>query len=213
MSDNSPVPSATRYIWLRPWMLDRFEQAVVVMLWLALRGRELVSDNPYAFLVVMSEGLIAFFVLIRRPTDQISVQPSAWLLAFTATAAPMLVNPVGHGPAALVPLGVFLMILGLFWQVFAKLILRRSFGIAPANRGIKISGPYRFMRHPMYFGYLLTHIATLVLMPSLWNFAVYALAWSTQISRLLREEDLLALDPTYRDYQQQVRYRLIPGVF
>jgi protein-S-isoprenylcysteine O-methyltransferase Ste14 len=104
-------------------------------------------------------------------------------------------------------------LIGNIWQAMAKLVLRRSFGIAPANRGVKISGPYRLMRHPMYFGYLLTHIGILILMPSLWNLAIYAVAWFAQIFRLLAEERLLGEDENYRAYQSQVRYRLLPGLF
>ena len=35
--------------------------------------------------------------------------------------------------------------------------LGRSFGVAPANRGIVVRGPYSFVRHPIYTGYLITH--------------------------------------------------------
>jgi protein-S-isoprenylcysteine O-methyltransferase Ste14 len=65
----------------------------------------------------------------------------------------------------------------------------------------------------MYAGYLLAHIAYLLVNPTLWNAAVYAAMYGLQIPRLLIEERLLAGDPAYRRYRQQVRYRLIPGVF
>jgi protein-S-isoprenylcysteine O-methyltransferase Ste14 len=50
-------------------------------------------------------------------------------------------------------------------------------------------------------------------MPSLWNLVIYAVAWFAQIFRLLAEERLLGEDESYRTYQAQVRYRLVPGVF
>jgi protein-S-isoprenylcysteine O-methyltransferase Ste14 len=110
-------------------------------------------------------------------------------------------------------LGLFLIFFGNFFQAWAKLILRRSFGITPANRGVKITGAYRFVRHPMYAGYLLVHIGVLVVMFSPYNLAVYAIGWTAQILRLLAEERLLGEDPAYRDYMAQVRWRLIPGIF
>jgi len=97
--------------------------------------------------------------------------------------------------------------------VASKLVLRRSFGIAPANRGVKVSGPYRFVRHPMYAGYLLSNIGMFLLMPSPINLAIYAIGWTAPILRLLAEERLLAQDETYRDFQQTTRFRLIPGLF
>ena len=98
-------------------------------------------------------------------------------------------------------------------QVGAKLSLRRSFGIAPANRGVKVDGLYRLVRHPMYFGYLLMHISYLALNPTLANAAIYALGWAAQIRRLLAEEALLGQDPAYAAYMQKVRWHLLPGIF
>ena len=198
---------------IKPATLDRLEQVVIVVLWAFMTWRAFHSANPFAPLLVLSESAVALFVLIRRPTEAISINPRDWLLASVATAGPLLINPEDVPLAGFVQLGVGLVLIGNIWQATAKLVLRRSFGIAPANRGVKISGPYRLMRHPMYFGYLLTHIGILVLMPSLWNLAIYAVAWFAQIFRLLAEERLLGEDENYRAYQSQVRYRLVPGLF
>ena len=82
-----------------------------------------------------------------------------------------------------------------------------------AVREIKIEGPYRFVRHPMYAGYALAHIGSLLAFPSFWNFVVYTGALLLQIARLLREEQLLLTDESYRAFAARVRYRLLPGVF
>jgi len=198
---------------LLPILLDRGEQVVVVLLWSWMAWRVIESTNPLAPLVLASEGVIVLFMLLRRPSNEISVKWSDWMLAFGATTAPLLIDPSYEGTAPLVVPGVLLFVFGSIWQLWAKLVLRRSFGIAPANRGVKVSGPYQAMRHPMYFGYLLTHIGTLMILPTWWNFALYAFAWSIQILRLLREERLLFNDATYRDYAQKVRWRLIPHAF
>jgi protein-S-isoprenylcysteine O-methyltransferase Ste14 len=103
--------------------------------------------------------------------------------------------------------------MGLLVQLHAKLTLGRSIGCIPANRGLKLAGPYRFVRHPMYAGYLLSHLAFLAMNPTAWNLAVYALCYGVQVPRLMAEERLLGGDPRYREYQAAVRYRLIPGLF
>jgi protein-S-isoprenylcysteine O-methyltransferase Ste14 len=198
---------------LRPVVLDRTEQAVIVALFGLLTYRVIASANPIAPLLLLSEGGVAFFVLIRRPTAAISVRLGDWLLATTATAAPLMIVPVDSSPAVLVAPGVLLVVVGICVQVASKLVLRRSFGIAPANRGVKVSGPYRFVRHPMYAGYLLSNIGMFLLMPSPINLAIYAIGWTAQILRILAEERLLAQDETYRDFQQTTRFRLIPGLF
>ena len=55
--------------------------------------------------------------------------------------------------------------------------------------------------------------AFLAMNPSLWNLCIYAVAYLTQIPRLLAEERLLSIDPHYQNYMAAVRYRLLPGVY
>ena len=44
--------------------------------------------------------------------------------------------------------------------------LGRSFGIVAANRGVKTRGPYRLVRHPAYFGYLMSYLGYVAENPS-----------------------------------------------
>lgn len=198
---------------IRPAVLDRFEQVLVLLLYSVLTYRVFHSDNPFRYLLLASESAVVIFVLIRRPTEALSVVFGEWMLAFTATAATLLVVPVPNQLPALVPLGVTLFALGALFQISAKIALNRSFGIAPANRGIKRSGPYRYVRHPMYAGYFINNVGLLMLMLSFANVAVYAIAWTAQVMRVLAEERLLSQDPAYRAYMEDVRWRVIPGVF
>ena len=204
----APVP-----FWRRPRVMDRIEQVAIVCLWIVLVLRVEVSGNPYAPLLLLSETAVAVFTLIRRPTANLSMNLGDWLLAITATCAGLLIIPGVTLVPALAPLGVALAVGGNLFQAWAKLVLRRSFGVAPANRGIKITGPYRFMRHPMYAGYAFVHMGVLVLMFSPMNLVIYAIGWWAQILRILAEERLLSQDPAYSDYMTKVRWRLIPGVF
>lgn len=207
------APASALPRWLTPARLDRAEQVAIVVLWSWFAWRVLQSENPFAPLALLSETAVLFFVLIRRRTDAISLRLGDWLLAVTATLAPLLIMPVPDSLPALAPLGLALVLLGNVIQAWAKLVLRRSFGIAPANRGIKISGPYKLVRHPMYAGYLLVHIGILMLMPAAINLVIYTIGWWAQILRLLAEERLLGEDEAYREYAEKVRYRLIPGIF
>ena len=201
--------------WLTPARLDRLEQIAIVILWVLLARRVYTSANPLAPLILVGETAVVIFVLLRRPTEAISLRLGDWLLAITATFTPLLIQPADTPAAlhALIPLGVGLAVVGNAVQLAAKLFLRRSFGIAPANRGIKTSGMYKLVRHPMYAGYLLIHIGILLLMPTVFNFLIYAISWSAQIPRLLAEERLLSQDPAYRDFMTKTRWRLIPGIF
>ena len=209
-----PVGSLTRGSVAR--LCDLSELLIVLLLYLGLVARLVVSGEQWSaanLLLLPSEGLVVVFLLIRRRTEQISLRWQDWLLALSATVAPMLVQP-GVGRALVWPMfGAGILVAGTIIQVHAKLTLGRSFGCVPANRGLKSAGPYRFVRHPMYAGYLLGHLAFLLMNPIAWNFGVYAVCYALQIPRLLFEERLLAQDSRYREYQAAVKYRLIPGVF
>lgn len=204
----------------RPWavgVLDGTERGLVLLLYGWLVMRILVAyaaKGSWVDLILLpSEGLVVWFILIRRTTSEVSRRPADWLLAFAATAAVLLAQP-GLGRALLPPaVGATLMLMGILVQVHAKLVLGRSFGCVPANRGLKLVGPYRFVRHPMYAGYLLTHVAFLLMNPTVWNLAVYGVCYALQIPRLLAEERLLSRDSRYAEYMAAVRYRLLPGVF
>ncbi len=197
---------------------DLLERAIVVGLFASFADRNYhaVVDHGHWFnaIMVASEALVVLFILIRRPSANVTDRTGDWLLAFAATAGPLLAGASAGGQPLIPPgSGVSILLMGLAMQVWAKLTLRRSFGIVPANRGVKANGPYRFVRHPMYLGYVTVHIGFLLLSPNLWNLVVYGLSFAIQIARLLAEERLLGRDPAYAAFSAHTRFRLLPGVF
>jgi protein-S-isoprenylcysteine O-methyltransferase Ste14 len=197
--------------------LDLIERAAVAVFFGAMACSLLTSwqdsGNIVSLVLLLSESSVVVFVVIRRYTSDVSVQPLDWLIALLGTTAPLLVRPTGGEP--LVPLSVCapLMLAGMVLQVAAKFALSRSFGVVAANRGVKIGGPYRLVRHPMYAGYVMTQIAFLLTNPSAWNAAVYGFALACQIGRILAEERVLVRDPSYRAFASAVPYRLVPRIF
>jgi protein-S-isoprenylcysteine O-methyltransferase Ste14 len=196
--------------------LDQFEQLFVLLLygWLVLRvlPDAVASGGLLAIiLLLLSEGAVVILLLFRRPTADISVKIQDWIIAAAGTWLPLMV--IKGGEPILGSLGPLLMALGLVTQVAAKLTLLRSFGLVAANRGVKSNGMYAFVRHPMYAGYILTHIGYLLASPSLWNVGVYVAVWAFLIARMVAEENILGADPEYREYTQRVRHRIVPGIF
>ena len=198
-------------------LLEWSEYLFALALYLGLVFRILSSYVLHAeianLLLLPAEGLVVGFLLVRRRATEISRAAQDWLVALVATCAPLLVSPEpGH---ALIPINVAAAVLlaGIIIKVLAKIALGRSIGCVPAHRGLKLSGPYRFVRHPMYAGYFVSQVAFLAVNPSLWNAAFYALGWGLQLYRIQAEERLLSHDPQYRQYRGMVRYRLVPGLF
>jgi protein-S-isoprenylcysteine O-methyltransferase Ste14 len=197
--------------------LDQVERVVLVALyaWLAIRlfQNHSTAGIASAVIVLLSEGLVVLFVLTRRAAREMSQRPFEWCLAAAATILPLGVQSGGDWNFIPPLLGGLIAVLGIVIQFSAKLSLGRSFGCVPALRGLKTSGPYRYVRHPIYAGYLLTHVGFLAMNPSGWNLAIYVGCYAAQIPRLLAEERMLSRDAHYADYQATVRYRLIPGLY
>jgi protein-S-isoprenylcysteine O-methyltransferase Ste14 len=192
-------------------LLDICERFAAVLMFAAFCASNLHSHHWQNMIILVSEVLTVVFILTRRSTDAVSQHSVDWALAFAGTMAPWLARP-GAEPLSQTA-GVGLLLAGTVVAIAAKFSLNRSFGLAPANRGVQRSGAYVFVRHPMYLGYFLAQAGFLLLNPTLRNLAVYAAAWTIQIARLLREERWLLADPLYRDYAKRVRFRLVPGAF
>jgi len=197
--------------------LDLVEKFIVAAFMTVLAARMIpvviATGALPPLLLLVSESMVVLFILLRRHTDTISRRGSDWAIGMAGTLLPLLaIAPQGE---ALAPSRIVegLMISGFLFQIWAKLTLRRSFGVVAANRGVKASGPYRILRHPMYAGYALTHIGFLLAGPTLWNFAIYAGTLTLQVRRILAEERVLGEDPAYRALAERTRYRLLPPVF
>ena len=101
------------------------------------------------------------------------------------------------------------------WVALAGIIgglasLGRSFGIAPADRGLVTGGLYRWIRHPLYAYQLLFYVGFLIANPS-WNNAVgLGLTFVLQVIRIRWEENLIS---DYEAYAIQVRWRLVPFIW
>jgi protein-S-isoprenylcysteine O-methyltransferase Ste14 len=76
------------------------------------------------------------------------------------------------------------------------------------------SGPYRFVRHPGYLGFILQSLSTPVLLGSDWALIPAISAVALLTLRTALEDQLLQSElPGYSDYAQHVRFRLIPGLW
>lgn len=103
--------------------------------------------------------------------------------------------------------------LAVLWQIYAKICLGFSFGLLPANRGIVTKGAYRVVRHPIYFGYFVNHMAYLLSAFSVYNLCIFAAMYFFQAIRIWQEEKVLMNDSTYKEYAKRTKYRFIPFLF
>lgn len=160
--------------------------------------------------------LVAWFTLIRRPAVKRArgIQPRATALLGTLSVFAFAFLPPASG-------------LPLAWHIVATALLLASAALASAvvtrlgrsltvmaeARRLVTSGPYRFVRHPLYVVEELAALAGFIEAFSLWAGLLLAVQVALQLGRICNEEAVLeAAFPEYRHYKAATA-GLIPGVW
>jgi len=187
---------------------------ILGLVWGYFGYRHLVAFQTYGIyshlLFGCVETLIAVFFIFRSAPQTVSTNPLDWVIAFIGSFAPSFYSPSTWG---ILPDAEILLYVGIILQIFGLLSLNKSLAIVPAKREIKTRGMYRLVRHPLYASHVVAMTGYVLANTTTGNAIVYVIALAALFIRILREESHLALDPVYREYMKQVRFRLVPFVF
>jgi protein-S-isoprenylcysteine O-methyltransferase Ste14 len=123
-----------------------------------------------------------------------------------------------HMPLGLQLLGAVLILVGCYW---VGLVMRENRFAAPVvkiqrERGHKVvtTGPYRYMRHPMYAGAIPVMVGAPLLLGSWWGLLLsLVLMLLIAIRAVFEERTLMAELEGYADYARRVPYRLLPRLW
>lgn len=191
------------------WIGEVSALSVAINAWLWFNDRGLLEErlsNPFS--------------PRQRPVDTailagIMVLLLAWIALmgldarrFMWTSAPLWAQIVG---AALVGLSMVLV-----WETFRANPFASSEVRVQQERSQKVidTGPYRYVRHPMYAGLLLFLLGSPLTVGSLWGIAGGAAVMVGIVVRTLGEEAVLKKDlPGYEDYMQKTPWRIVPGIW
>jgi protein-S-isoprenylcysteine O-methyltransferase Ste14 len=203
--------------WTRPVVREFCARALVVTLFTLLTvnlfADYMRTGHVTGLLLLAGESLVVVLTLVRRQAQLVDRSFAAAVVTALSVAGPPMVRAGTALPLAPDVITAMISAAGLCLVVVGKIALGRSFGVVPANRGVVVRGPYTFVRHPIYTGYLITHIGFLMANPSAWNIALMVLADTALIVRALMEERVLIADAAYQGYCQRVGWHLVPGVF
>lgn len=188
--------------------------ALFTLLSLNVLGDFMRTGHVTGLLLLVGESLVVVLTIARRRAVAVDRSALAAILTTLSLAGPALLRATDtETPLASDQMTAMASGIGLLLVVVGKMTLGRSFGVVPANRGVVVRGPYTYVRHPIYTGYLITHAAFLVAHPSPRNLAVLVCADVALVLRALMEERVLSTDVAYQQYCQRVGWHLIPGVF
>jgi protein-S-isoprenylcysteine O-methyltransferase Ste14 len=197
--------------WLEGWafLILFFGFTIVLSLWL-------LRHNP----ALLTERMTGIGKADQKRWDKVffalaNVIFLAWLLVMPLDAVRFGWSNV---PVAVQALGA-LMLLASFYLFF--LVFRENAYLSPAVRiqaeraqTVVSTGPYRYVRHPMYAAAIVFLTGTTLLLGS-WYGLLLALLLVVAIAvRALGEERTLHAElPGYAAYQAQVKYHLIPYIW
>jgi protein-S-isoprenylcysteine O-methyltransferase Ste14 len=201
------LPLGTR-LWgiaQRPWSLSSTDGGAHTQ---ALVLQEIVTTLFLALVVVL-------FAVRRR---SILGRRADWRRGLVALVGTFLLNAVGFLPVAsdastaalLASSGVI--VAGTVFTIWSLATLGRCFGIMPEVRGLVTGGPYRWVRHPVYLGELLSGAGILLVKPHPLVLGLYlAFVWLQVWRTVFEERALAAVFPgEYPAYRARVP-RLLPG--
>lgn len=121
-------------------------------------------------------------------------------------------------PSAVWLLGLVLFIPGaalLTWSMVVNPFFEKTVRIQ-TDRGHRVidTGPYAYVRHPGYVGFVAWILSTPLLLASAWAFVPALFAVLGMVIRTALEDCTLQAElPGYRAYAARVRFRLLPGVW
>lgn len=163
-----------------------------------------------ALILVFKESITLWFVALRSIPNTITIEPHAWLIALLGTSSSFFFRSSSIEDGFV---GLIIQSLGVLIACIGIISLNKSFGVVPANRGVKRSGLYRVVRHPIYAGYTISYLGFLMNQGSYYNMAIFTSVMIFMVARIFLEEKLLMESPEYQELASRVKYRLIPGVW
>ncbi|MBF0440091.1 MAG: membrane protein insertion efficiency factor YidD [Magnetococcales bacterium] len=185
---------------------------------------------------------ILFFhaYLIRQPAIALADRPLEILLPLICAPLPLVVMLINqqffqngpfwqwilHHPGGIewfalirqtphqITTGLLIMAGGEALTVWGLWRLRASFSIFTEVRALVLTGPYKWLRHPLYTGEILSSWGYAIAVPNRLTLGGSLLFSALQIWRAsLEENKLLQHHPNYRHYQQTTGFLLPKGLF
>ena len=146
--------------------------------------------------VVMLSGIMFLLAFILAGLD----------FRFSWTAVPETVQYISAA--------VFLIGYALYFRVlYENAYLSRTVEVQEGQKVID-TGLYGSVRHPMYLSTLIMFLMMPLVLGSLISFAVMCMYIPVIVKRIKNEEKVLASGlEGYRDYMENVRYRLVPFIW
>ena len=158
--------------------------------------------------------LLALLIMTRSPAKARANGLLPRIAAFVGTYLPWTITFFGKTDQALPNLlSTACVLIGTIMMLVTIRHLGRSFSLVPQARSVVQTGPYRWIKHPLYFSEEIAILGVVLQYLTPVTVIVFVLHIGVQVCRILYEEDLLRRNcPEYSSYEAS-RWRLIPYVW
>ncbi|MBK8049686.1 MAG: isoprenylcysteine carboxylmethyltransferase family protein [Anaerolineales bacterium] len=119
-------------------------------------------------------------------------------------------------PVAVVLVGDLIVLLGYCFILYVFRENQYASRVVEVDEGQQVisTGPYAVVRHPMYLGVTLMYVFSPLALGSYWAMIPALLIIPILVMRIRNEEEVLSRELAgYPAYTQQIRYRLLPGIW
>jgi protein-S-isoprenylcysteine O-methyltransferase Ste14 len=188
--------------------------AVLVTVKFTLSPGELWAARLSSFSLAIFYLLAAMLIATRPPAKAQAEGLLPTVAAFVGTYMPWVIPFFGQTDRALPNLAsTACVLIGTIMMLVTIRHLGRSFSLVPQARAVVQTGPYRWIRHPLYLSEEIAIVGIVLRSSSLFTAIILVLHIAIQVGRILYEEDLLRR--TCHDYAGYAasRWRLIPWVW
>jgi protein-S-isoprenylcysteine O-methyltransferase Ste14 len=154
---------------------------------------------------------IVLFAIRRLPERKAAgIPPRLAALVGSNLQLLFLLLPRVHQSLPALTASTALTVVGLGAALYIATVLGRCFSIFPQARGLTVSGPYAFVRHPLYIAEQVATIGICFQYAQPWALLIAAASLAAQFPRMHYEEQILAdTYPEYRAYMLRTP-RIIP---
>ena len=158
--------------------------------------------------------LLALLIMTRSPAKAQADGLLPRIAAFVGTYLPWTITFFGKTDQALPNLlSTACVLIGTIMMLVTIRHLGRSFSLVPQARSVVQTGPYRWIKHPLYFSEQIAILGVVLQYLTPVTVIVFVVHIGVQVCRILYEEDLLRRNcPEYSSYEAS-RWRLIPCVW
>lgn len=140
-------------------------------------------------LLIVRDLAAAWFLITRKTNLEKTNSRMIETLAYVSNAWPFIylisLSPLPNAAF----FSSILAILGFTISTLALFDLGSSFGVSPANRGAVRTGLYRYIRHPVYSGYMISEFGFVLLNPI--NLLVWVISGGLYFARTKVEDRVL----------------------